>query len=75
MEVWYVHPKSHVAELGLKVGDIVTKLDGKIAAKHFHTAEWNEHVRSSATVTISIQGKADEKPRELTVNVLELLKS
>ena len=74
MEVWYVHPKSHAAKLGLKVGDRVTKLNGHDAAKHFHTSEWRDLLKSNKSVAISVRAKSGEEDRKLTVEILELLK-
>ena len=71
--VWYVHPKSHAAEIGIQTDDVIMTVNGEPIQEIFGSQRWQTMLQSSEQVTIQYQAKKDKSSRTANLKILEIL--
>ncbi len=74
MVVWFVHPDSHAASVGLNVDDTVIELDGRPAIDVYDTREWVDQVQDSDKILVHFQSTKKATSKTVEIEVLEILK-
>ena len=71
--VWYVHPDSHAARIGIQTGDKIIDIDGKAAEEIFENKDWQEILQDNEQLEVKYQGKDEKSAKTATLKILEIL--